>query len=124
MLKEIFTVLICGICAFIILGYTRRNQHVLYYRAAEQGDVDAQYNLAVCYENGTGVERDEQKAVEWYKKAAEQGDARAQFNLALCYKNGIGVEKDEQKAVEWYKEAAEQGDAIAQFNLAMLIELE
>ena len=52
--------------------------------------------------DGTGVEKDEQKAVEWYKKAAEQGYANAQSNLGWCYESGIGVGKDEQKAVEWY----------------------
>jgi len=45
----------------------------------KEGHSSAQYNLAVCYENGTGVEKDEQEAVEWYKKAAEQGYASAQF---------------------------------------------
>src|SRR6185437_7681246 len=101
-------------------SYTRmkiEHQHELYHRAAEQGHASAQYNLAVCYYNGTGVEKDEQKAVECYKKAAEQGVASAQYNLAVCYENGTGVEKDKQKAVEWYQKAAEQGDAKAQYNL-------
>ncbi len=31
-------------------------------------------NLGVCYENGTGVEKDLQKAVELYKKAADAGN--------------------------------------------------
>ena len=74
-------------------------------------DVQAQVNLGVCYSNGTGVEKDEQKAVELYQKAAEQGDANAQYNLGWCYESGTAVEKDEQKAVEWYKKAAEQGYA-------------
>ena len=56
-----------------------------YKNAAEQGDADAQYNLGVCYANGTGVEKDEQKAVEWYQKAAGQGHAKSQSNLGvLC----------------------------------------
>ena len=66
----------------------------------KQGEANAQFNLAVCYEDGIGVEKDEQKAVEWYKKAAKQGDVKAQNNLALCYEDGIGVEKDEKQAVE------------------------
>jgi len=41
---------------------------------AEQGNVDAQYILGVCYQYGDGVGKDEKKAVEWYMKAAEQGD--------------------------------------------------
>src|SRR5437660_956777 len=85
-------------------------------KAAEQGYANAQYNLGWCYDNGTGVEKDEQKAVEWYQKAAEQGYANAQYNLGVHYANGTGVEKDKPKAVEWYQKAAEQGDAYAQYN--------
>ena len=77
---------------------------------AEQGHAQAQVNLGWCYESGTEVEKDEQKAVEWYQKAAEQGYANAQCNLGVCYEHGTGVEKDEQKAVEWYQKAAEQGN--------------
>jgi len=47
-----------------------KNQFTLLFslqKAAEQGHASAQCNLALCYENGTGVEKDEQKAVEWYE---------------------------------------------------------
>ena len=52
-----------------------------YRRAAEQGDVLAQYNLGWMYENGRGVGRDRVEAVRWYRLAAEQGDADAQRAL-------------------------------------------
>ena len=52
-----------------------------YRKAAEQGDASAQYNLGVMYENGHGVEQDDEQAVFWYRKAAEQGYADAQYNL-------------------------------------------
>ena len=45
-----------------------------YTKSAEQGNADAQYNLAVCYDNGNGVERNLDMAIEYYKKAAEQGN--------------------------------------------------
>src|SRR5689334_13332528 len=83
------------------------------YQAAEQGNTDAQCNLGGCYEYGIGVEKDEQKAVEWYQKAAELGNARAHYCLGCCYENGIGVEKNERKAVEWYQKAAELGNGLA-----------
>ena len=88
-----------------------------YTLAAEQGDADAQCNLGVCYEHGSGVEKDLAKAVEWYNKAAEQGEATAQCNLGVCYEHGMGAEKDLAKAVEWYNKAAEQGYARAQCYL-------
>lgn len=56
-----------------------------YRRAAEQGYADAQYNLGVCYKNGTGTQKDEAEAVKWYRLAAEQGHADAQYNLGWCY---------------------------------------
>jgi len=46
-------------------------------KAAEQGDSWAQNNIGVCYNNGTGVEKNFQTAVELYQKAAKQGYARA-----------------------------------------------
>ena len=88
-----------------------------YRAAAEQGDATAQFNLALCYEKGIGVEQDAADAVKWYRAAAEQGDAAAQNNLGLCYEKGIGVEQDAADAVKWYRAAAEQGDAEAQAKL-------
>ncbi len=39
--------------------------------AAEQGDVIAQYNLAVSYQEGEGVEENPELAFKWFLKAAE-----------------------------------------------------
>jgi uncharacterized protein len=91
----------------------------LYQRIVGQEDVHAQFNLAVNYMYGIGVETDDKKAVELYQKAASQGHADAQYILALCYASRIGVEKDDEKAVAWYQKAADQGHASAQNNLAM-----
>ncbi|MBO5122781.1 MAG: sel1 repeat family protein, partial [Oscillospiraceae bacterium] len=91
---------------------------VLYFRiAAQQGDANAQFNLALCYSQGQGVEQDQSEAARWYRKAAEQGDAKAQFLLARHYENGNGVEQNYQEAFHWYHKAAEQGDVNAQFIL-------
>ena len=49
-----------------------------YTKAAQQGDVNAQYNLGVMYDKGEGVEKDDREAVKWYTKAVEQEDASAQ----------------------------------------------
>ena len=68
---------------------------------AEQGDVQAQYNLGIMYETGRGVPQDETEAVRWYRLAAEQGDAEAQFNLGAMYANGRGVPQDDVTAHMW-----------------------
>ena len=85
-----------------------------YRRAANQGDVLAQNNLATCYYYGQGVTQDYTQAVYWYRKAAEQGDSMAQSHLGYCYYNGQGVAKDYSQAVYWYNRAAEQGHVLAQ----------
>ena len=87
--------------------------------AAERGDANAQFALALRYADGDGVEQNQSKAVHWYQKAAEQGHAKAQFNLAVRYENGNGIERDQTKAVRWYLKAAQQGHSGAQFNLAV-----
>jgi TPR repeat protein len=50
-------------------------------KAAEQGEVFAQYNLGWMYGTGTGVPQDYAEAVKWYCMAADQGDAEAQSRL-------------------------------------------
>ncbi len=43
----------------------------------------AEYQLALCYENGIGVDKDEKIAMEWYKRAANKGSASALLSLAV-----------------------------------------
>ena len=88
--------------------------------AAEQGNAEAQFSLGWVYSTGSGVPKDDGKAVEWYRKAAEQGYALAQSNLGVMYVEGRGVPQDNVKAVEWYRKAAEQGNALAQSNLGLM----
>jgi TPR repeat protein len=91
-----------------------------YRKDAEQGDVQAQFNLGRMYKEGRGVEQDYEEAVKWYRKAAEQGDAQAQNSLGLRHEKGQGVEQDYTEAVRWYREAAGQGNVQAQTNLGLM----
>jgi TPR repeat protein len=88
--------------------------------AAQAGHADSQFNVALMYEQGIGVGKDEKEAVVWYDKAASQGHAAAQFNLGVLYENGRGTVIDFAKANEWYRKASAQGDALAIGNLGML----
>jgi hypothetical protein len=74
----------------------------LFSPLAEQGDVAAQFQLAVLFENGLGVAQDYAEAARWYMKAAEQGDVAAQYNVALLYEKGTGLSLDLEKARYWY----------------------
>ena len=87
---------------------------------SDAGGAYVQYTLAGMYLKGRGVEKDEEKAFEWYEKSAKQNFAPAQFRLAWMYFNGRGVEKDEEKAFEWCEKSAKQNFAPAQFRLAWM----
>lgn len=87
---------------------------------AERGDVAAQNNIGLMYENGEGVPQDHYTAVKWYTLAAEQGFVTSQFKLASKYILGQGVQQSDTTAFKWCKLAAEQGLAIAQYNLGAM----
>jgi uncharacterized protein len=78
-------------------------------QAAQLEHPNAQYNLAVMYHKGDGVNQDSQKAFFWYDKAAKAGLAIAQYNLGMLYFEGAIIPKDEEKAKELWKKAAAQG---------------
>jgi len=87
-------------------------------QCANQGDVNAQFELGARYGYGSepdNITPDKNKAMEWLLKAAAQGSSEAQSNIGWIYYRGeSGVTKDDKKAMEWFLKAAEQGDIHAQ----------
>lgn len=91
-----------------------------FLKGSNEGHVYSQYNLALMYENGIGIKKNEKYALFWYNKSALQGNAAAQFNLAVLYENGKGTKVDFAQANKWYRKAALQNDGLAIGNLGML----
>lgn len=86
---------------------------------AKKGEAEAQYNLALLYLAGDGVEKDAGTAVKWLKLAAEQGLPKAQYGLGVRYNKGEGVEKDPAQAAKWFRRAACQNLPQAQYSLGI-----
>ena len=80
-----------------------------FMKAANQGHLNAQYNLACLLLDGQGVVKNANEAVQWFRKAAKRGHLPSQLNLGALYYNGIDVERDFSEAAKWYKKAAESG---------------
>ena len=80
-----------------------------FFACAQKGDAGCQFNVALMYEQGIGVSKDEKEAVVWYRKSADQGNSYAQFNLGVMYYKGEGVPKDDVEAYMWALLAAAQG---------------
>lgn len=92
------------------------------YTAALRGEVKAQYETGVMFEQGLGTDINQSMAVKWYEKAAIQGYKDAQFNLGIMYASGRGVEQNIQFAMMWFASAAKQGDVEARKLLNDIIE--
>ncbi|CAB4393339.1 unnamed protein product [Rhizophagus irregularis] len=79
-----------------------QNEIIKLLKLAKNGDIKAQYNLAICYQNGNGIETNHKKAFKWLLNSVENGNLDAQYNLAIFYMDGIGVQKDEKEAFKWF----------------------
>lgn len=55
----------------------------LYRRAAEQGVVEAQYNIGLMHMAGEGTPKDDGEAARWFQRAAETGALPATV-MSLC----------------------------------------
>ena len=89
--------------------------------AADQGNAEAQRNLAFAIFHGRGVPRDDAEGIRRLRLAADGADAPAQRQLGYHFAIGHGVPADEKEAVRWFRLAADQNDVFAQYNLAFAL---
>lgn len=85
--------------------------------AAEQRDLDAQFQLGRAYLRGDGMPKDAQKSLDLMRSAAAKGHPEATGSVGYFYSVGLVVPKDEKQAADWFRKGAEMGSAKAQFNL-------
>jgi TPR repeat protein len=87
---------------------------------AQAGQREAQYLVALAYEEGRLVTRDLAAAASWMLKSAEQEYVPAQAGMGKLYIAGVkdnGPIPHRGDAEKWFRLAAAQGDADAQFWL-------
>jgi TPR repeat protein len=81
-------------------------------KRVEAGNASAENELALRYRYGApGVEKDRDKALEWFRKAAKDGSAKAAFNLGVAYYNGDGLPANPDEACKWFLISADAGDS-------------
>ncbi len=104
--------------------YYNENKYVealeWFNKAAEQGIIEAQFNLAacdICLNGSYGC--DYRQVLNRLLKVAEQGMAEAQHILGQLYYNGRIVDQNYYNAVDWYFKAAEQGFSPSQNKLGI-----
>ncbi len=82
---------------------------------AEQGDADAQFNLAQAYRLGRGVPTDISRAKALYIEAAQKGHVKAADNYGLL----LFQQGEQRNAMPLIKAAANRGDPRAQYILGL-----
>ncbi|WP_234030153.1 SPOR domain-containing protein [Erythrobacter mangrovi] len=82
---------------------------------AQQGDPDAQFNLAQAYRLGRGVDPDPNQAKALYERAAAQGHLRAADNLGLM----LFQEGQHELAMPYIEAGASRGDPRSQYILGI-----
>ena len=86
--------------------------------ACEEGDENAMFWMAECYDFGWGIEPDEQKAFTLRRKLAEMGHTDQQINMGNYYREGDLVKRNPRAAFCWYMRAAKQGNWYGQLLVA------
>ena len=101
-------------------------------KAAQKGDVLAQYYLATYYEKGQGVEQNYVKAAELYEKVSGCREplvfadpfmpltpqCDVEYILGKFHEKGLLPNSSEEKAREWYLKGVSDGSAAASLEMA------
>ena len=95
----------------------------LFEQAAEKGHINAQIKVGLMYEQGLGVAKNSDAALEWYKKAAEKGSIEAAHKVDI-YKKSVKVGGRKQFADSRTRAAelrlAYSGSPDAQYNVGKI----
>ena len=93
-------------------------------KSAYRGNVDAQFELALNYEDQNFFIPNPmfniKKRFYWYSKAANGNHPEACNNLASLYEKGEGTKKNIKKAMFFYRKAYKLGCAYARDNYELL----
>lgn len=77
----------------------------LYQKAADAGDAYAMWRLFIAYNNGDGVDYDQDKAFSFLQEASKRGCKEAQADLSRAYMSGWnGVTPDSVKGKQVFDE--------------------
>lgn len=76
---------------------------------ADKGNEAAQYQVALCYERGEGVDANFQEAFSYMYKAASGNIPceQAYTHLGLYYRDGMGCSQNYSEAIKWFRKGAE-----------------
>jgi TPR repeat protein len=94
----------------------------IWRQLADENDLAAMRNAAHLLRKGQGVDKNPERALDYYTEAGRKGLVLAMANVAEMHMNGEGTLKDPEEAARWYTLAANGGLSIAMVRLAEMYE--
>lgn len=92
--------------------------HEIFLPLAQGGNADAEELIGVMYAMGLGVERDDERAFDWYLRSSLKGHPGAQSGIGWYYEVGRGIPApDLVRAYTWYVLSAIGGDPDAAISM-------
>jgi len=89
--------------------------------AARRNHPDAQYRMALAYQQGIGVARDLTSYLYWVEKAAKNNHRKAQADLAdHLFDENSTIASEHTDAIYWYNRAADNGDVSSMRALGLI----
>ncbi|MBA2435534.1 MAG: sel1 repeat family protein [Chthoniobacterales bacterium] len=83
---------------------------------AETRDSEIWMALGDAYSKGWGIDKNREKAAQWFKRAADEGHVGAMVRLGMILQHPETPESHGQ-AIEWYRRAAGEGDPSGMVHL-------
>jgi TPR repeat protein len=88
---------------------------------AKNGHIQAQLQMADWHKEGSNMEKDMQKYIEYLNMAVNSGSSDAQYKLALVYLESDTIDPDYTEAYSLFKQANDQGHKYGQNIFRILI---
>jgi hypothetical protein len=90
-----------------------------YRNGVSSGNMEAVYELAICFMNGQGVQQDTETAKHLFEKCARDCSdtwtrSLAKLRLGQIYEKQGNSRENKKRAEQWYRESAEDGNPYAQ----------
>lgn len=79
--------------------------------------------IGESYYSGDGVEKNYEKAHEWFEKACDLGNPAATQDLAVMYYYGNGVEQSYEKALEYFEKASKLNNKNAMHTIGYMYDM-
>ena len=79
-----------------------------FQQSVDLGNIDAIYELSLCYYSGQGVNADYDKVIDFIRQGLDKGCNNCLFLMGTVLHEGDGVDKDLDKAKFYYRKAIDE----------------